>query len=55
MSVKEEYSVSSYVPDFTLAGLKKLMDDNPIEGLDNQTLYQMYTCPSLFNKTESIR
>ncbi|CAG2231936.1 unnamed protein product [Mytilus edulis] len=55
MSVQEEYSVSSLVPDFSWTGLKKLMEDNPFESLDNKTLYQMYTCPSLFNKTESIR
>lgn len=57
MSVKEEteYSVSSLVPEFSWSGLKKLMEDHPVEGLDNKTLYQMYTCPSYFNKTESIR
>ena len=55
MSVKEDYSVSSLVPDFSWSGLKKLMEDNPFEGLDNKTLYQIYTCPSFFNKTESIR
>ena len=55
MSVKENYSVSSLVSDFSWSGLKKLMEDSPFEGLDNKTLYQIYTCPSFFNKTESIR
>jgi len=55
MSIKENYSVSSRVSDFSWSGLKKFMEDSPFEGLDNKTLYQIYTCPSFFNKTESIR
>jgi hypothetical protein len=55
MSVKEKYSVSSLAPDLSWSGLKKFMEDSPFEGLDNKTLYQIYTCPSFFNKTESIR
>ncbi|XP_021375263.1 cyclic AMP-dependent transcription factor ATF-6 beta-like isoform X1 [Mizuhopecten yessoensis] len=54
---KDTYSVGSFMPDYPFSRLKKFMEENPqhAKEINNDTLYQLYTCPSYFNKTESIR
>ncbi|XP_060071903.1 cyclic AMP-dependent transcription factor ATF-6 beta-like [Ylistrum balloti] len=60
LAVQEEkatFSVGSFMPDYPFSRLKKFMEENPehAKEINNNTLYQLYTCPSYFNKTESIR
>lgn len=54
---KDTFSVGSFMPDYPFSRLKKFIEENPehAEEINNKTLYQLYTCPSYFNKTESIR
>ncbi|XP_033732658.1 cyclic AMP-dependent transcription factor ATF-6 beta-like [Pecten maximus] len=54
---KDTFSVGSFMPDYPFSRLKKFMEENPehAKEINNKTLYQLYTCPSYFNKTESIR